>query len=50
MSKDTKPWFRFASPAAFFPLAGRLIPWFGGAAALLTVVGLYLGLVVAPTD
>jgi heme exporter protein C len=50
MSKDTKPWFRFASPAAFFPLAGRLIPWFGGAAALLTVIGLYLGLVVAPTD
>ncbi|MCX7275197.1 MAG: heme ABC transporter permease CcmC [Burkholderiales bacterium] len=50
MSKDTKPWFRFASPAAFFPLAGRLIPWFGGAAALLTAIGLYLGLVVAPTD
>lgn len=43
-------WFRFASPASFFPLAKRMVPWFGSAAAVLTVVGLYLGFVVAPTD
>jgi heme exporter protein C len=43
-------WTRFSSPATFYPLAGRMAPWFGIAAALLAAVGLYLGLVVAPTD
>lgn len=43
-------WFRFASPVSFYPLAGRLIPWFGGAAAVLAVVGLYIGFFVAPPD
>jgi heme exporter protein C len=43
-------WFKYASPASFYPLAGRMIPWFGWSAALLAVVGLYIGLVVAPTD
>ena len=43
-------WFRFASPASFFPLAGRLAPWFGIAAAVFAAAGLYLGLVAAPTD
>ena len=43
-------WFRYSSPAAFFPLAGRLAPWFGGAAFALLVVGLYVGFFVAPTD
>ena len=43
-------WFKFSSPASFYPLAGRLIPWFGGLAAILIVIGLYLGFVVAPTD
>ena len=43
-------WFRFASPASFFPLARRMVPWFASAAAVLAVVGLYLGFVVAPTD
>ena len=43
-------WFRFASPASFFPLAGKLVPWFALPAALLALVGLYLGLIVAPTD
>jgi heme exporter protein C len=43
-------WFRFASPASFFPLAGRLVPWFAVPAAALTAIGLYLGLLVAPTD
>jgi len=43
-------WFRFSSPATFYPLAGAMIPWFAIAAALCTVAGLYVGLVVAPTD
>ena len=33
-------WFRFASPASFYPLAGRLAPWFASPAALLAAVGL----------
>ncbi len=42
--------YRFASPATFYPLAGAMIPWFFGAAAVLTLVGLYIGLIAAPTD
>jgi len=41
---------RFASPKTFFLLAGRLSPWFGAAAAVLGIAGLYVGLFVAPTD
>ena len=43
-------WFRFAAPQQFYPLAGRLLPWLWAVAALLTVAGLYVGLVRAPTD
>jgi len=43
-------WFRYASPASFYPLAGQLIPWFGAAAAILALAGLYVGFFVAPTD
>ena len=50
MSSSTVNWFRYSSPASFFPLAGKLVPWFAAAAALLSVLGLWLGLVVAPTD
>ncbi len=42
--------YRFASPAAFYPVAGFWMPWFAIAAAVCTVVGLYIGFVVAPTD
>ncbi|HVE48581.1 MAG TPA: heme ABC transporter permease CcmC [Casimicrobiaceae bacterium] len=42
--------FKYASPATFFPLAGRLVPWFGGSALLLAVIGLYTAFFVAPTD
>jgi len=31
---------RFASPPAFYRLAGQLIPWFASAAAALAVFGL----------
>jgi heme exporter protein C len=41
---------RFASPQAFYPLAGRMIPWFMALALVLTLGGLYIGFFVAPTD
>ena len=42
--------FQFAAPQAFFPLAGKLIPWFSFLAAALAMAGLYVGFFVAPTD
>jgi heme exporter protein C len=43
-------WFKYAAPATFYPLAGKLIPWFAWSAAILAVAGLYLSFFVAPTD
>ena len=43
-------WFYFAAPNTFYPLAGKMIPWFAAAAAMLAVIGLYIGFFVAPTD
>jgi heme exporter protein C len=43
-------WFKFASPQSFYPLAGKMIPWFAALAVVLGVAGLYLGMLVAPTD
>lgn len=43
-------WYKYSAPATFYGLAGRLAPWFGWAAAILTVIGLYLSFFVAPTD
>jgi heme exporter protein C len=42
--------YKYASPMAFYPLAGKLIPWFAVPAAILFAVGLYVGFFVAPTD
>ncbi|MCC6870043.1 MAG: cytochrome c biogenesis protein CcsA [Burkholderiales bacterium] len=42
--------YRFSAPAAFYPIAGAWAPWFALGAAILTVLGLYIGFVVAPTD
>ncbi|HID50040.1 MAG TPA: heme ABC transporter permease, partial [Chromatiales bacterium] len=50
MSSRLINWFRFSSPATFYPLAGRLIPWFWAIALVLMGVGLYLSFFVAPTD
>ncbi|MFA7096145.1 MAG: heme ABC transporter permease CcmC [Gammaproteobacteria bacterium] len=41
---------KFSSPRNFYFLAGRLIPWCAVAAAVLALIGLYLGFFVAPTD
>jgi heme exporter protein C len=42
--------YHFASPATFYPLAGRLVPWFAALAVVLAAVGLYISFFVAPTD
>ena len=43
-------WFKYSSPQAFYPLAGKMIPWFAVAALLFTVPGLYFSFFVAPPD
>jgi heme exporter protein C len=43
-------WTRLAAPATFYLWSGRLVPWAYALALLLIGVGLWLGLVVAPTD
>lgn len=40
----------YSSPQTFYRLAGRLVPWFAGIATILTLIGLYIGFMVAPTD
>jgi heme exporter protein C len=43
-------WYKYASPVSFYPLAGKLAPWFAGIAVVLCAIGLYIGLFAAPTD
>ena len=43
-------WYRFSSPQTFYPLAGKMIPWFWALAALFGIAGLYVGFLVAPID
>jgi heme exporter protein C len=43
-------WFKFASPQSFYPLAGKMIPWFWALTAIFGVVGLWISFFVAPTD
>ena len=42
--------YRYSSPSAFYPVAGKLVPWFGWSALLLAIVGLWIGFGLAPTD
>jgi heme exporter protein C len=42
--------FQYASPQAFFPLAGKLIPWFALLALVLAAAGSIVGFLIAPTD
>jgi heme exporter protein C len=53
MNTSTAPRFNlywFASPQTFYPLAGKLVPWFAALAIILTLIGLYVAFFVAPTD
>ncbi|TAJ78708.1 MAG: heme ABC transporter permease [Gallionellaceae bacterium] len=43
-------WFKYAAPTTFYGLAGKMVPWFAVPAAILFVVGMYIGFFVAPTD
>jgi heme exporter protein C len=43
-------WYKYAAPANFYPLAGKMLPPFAVLTALLFAVGLYVGFFVAPTD
>src|SRR4030095_210549 len=55
-TKDQRPplrtmnLYKYSSPVNFYPLAGKMIPWFAIPAAILFAVGLYAGFFVAPTD
>jgi len=42
--------WKYSSPQMFYPLAGKMIPFFAALAALLAAGGLYIGFFVAPTD
>ena len=50
MSNRIINWFKFASPQSFYPLAGRMIPWFWALAAIFGVAGLWITFFAAPTD
>jgi len=43
-------WFKYSSPQTFYPLAGRMIPWFAWIAVIFAVIGLYISFFIAPTD
>lgn len=43
-------WFKYSSPQTFYPLAGKAVPWFLGAAAVLALAGLYIAFFAAPVD
>ena len=43
-------WLKYSAPQTFYPLAGQLVPWFAWPALILTIIGLYIGFFVAPTD
>ena len=43
-------WFKFSSPATFYPLAGKIVPIAWVIAIALIVYGLYMSFWVAPVD
>ena len=50
MSSRLINWFKFSSPATFYPLAGKIQTWATGIAVVLIAIGLYMSFFVAPTD
>jgi heme exporter protein C len=48
MARRKINWYKYTSPASFYPLAGKMIPFFAVASAVLLVAGLYIGFFVAP--
>ncbi|KIE18392.1 heme ABC transporter permease [Smithella sp. SC_K08D17] len=43
-------WYKYASPASFYTVAGKMVPFFAILAIGLLVAGLYIGFFVAPSD
>ncbi|HVY08481.1 MAG TPA: heme ABC transporter permease [Burkholderiales bacterium] len=43
-------WLKYSSPQTFYPLAGKMVPWFLASAAVLGAIGLYIAFFAAPTD
>jgi heme exporter protein C len=43
-------WFKYASPQSFYPLAGKMIPWFWVLTLAFGLPGLWISFFVAPTD
>jgi heme exporter protein C len=43
-------WFKYGSPQSFYPLAGKMIPWFWTLAVAFGLAGLWISFFVAPTD
>ena len=39
MSQRLVNWFKFASPASFYPLAGKMWPWFAAIGTVLAAAG-----------
>jgi heme exporter protein C len=50
MSSRLINWFKFSSPASFYPLAGKISRSSAWLAVALLAIGLYMSLFVAPTD
>ncbi len=48
--KKPTSWLKFSSPRNFYPLAGKMIPWFMGLAVVLVLAGLYMTFFVVPPD
>ena len=49
-NKSWLNWFRLASPSAFYPVAGRLIPFFWILSIAFGLAGLWVSFFVAPVD
>src|SRR5919205_849850 len=50
MSKTKIHWYKYAAPVNFYPLAGKMIPFFTGLTIILFAIGLYMSFFVAPVD
>jgi len=50
MAKSRINWYKYAAPANFYALAGKMIPLFAVPTAILFIIGMYLAFFVAPTD
>jgi heme exporter protein C len=48
--KQPTTWLTFSAPPRFYALADKLNPWLWALAIGLSIVGLYIGFFVAPTD